>query len=393
MPVNVLKTGMTGGTRGVWFRKITVVAQFMISIVLILFTIVTYRQLKFMQGKSLGYEKENLIYIQMKGSIIDNYPVIKQEFSRNPSIISVTGCTDPPQSIGSNSDNIWWEGKTPEEHSLVSMCGVDFDYAETMGIKMKSGRAFSKTYSMDIPHDTTGTFMINEQLEKLMGTDNAVGKQLKFGTTRGPIVGVMKDFNYQSLRSKIEPLAIWIWPGQYLGYLYFRVKPGNLHETIAGLDKTWQKVMPLYPFDYQFLDQEIDKMYRVEERTGTLLKYFSVLAILIACIGLFGLATYTVEQRRRELGLRKVLGASGSSIFSLISREFMQLLLIASLISVPLSVYMLQKYLSNFAFHIQLSIGIFLLALFLAVVVTGLAISYQLVTAIRTNPAKSLKYE
>jgi putative ABC transport system permease protein len=151
--------------------------------------------------------------------------------------------------------------------------------------------------------------------------------------------------------------------------------------------------MPLYPFDYKFLDQEIDKMYRVEQRTGTLLKYFSVLAILIACIGLFGLSTHTVEQRRRELGLRKVLGASGRSIFSLISREFMQLLLIASLISIPLSIFMLQKYLSDFAFHIQLSPGIFVLALFLSIIVTGLAISYQLVTAIRTNPAKSLKYE
>jgi ABC-type antimicrobial peptide transport system permease subunit len=273
------------------------------------------------------------------------------------------------------------------------MCGVDFDYAEAMGLKLKAGRTFSRAYSIDIPHDSSGTFMINEQLEKLMGTNNAVGKQLKFGTTRGPIVGVMKDFSYQSLRSKIEPLAVWIWPAKYLNFIYFKVKPGNVHETIAGLEKTWQKVMPLYPFDYQFLDQEIDKMYRVEERTGTLLKYFSVLAILIACIGLFGLATHTVEQRRRELGLRKVLGASGNSIFTLISSEFIQLLLIASLISVPLSVYMLQKYLSNFAFHIELSIGIFLLAVFLAVVVTGLTISYQLVIAIRTNPAKSLKYE
>jgi putative ABC transport system permease protein len=151
--------------------------------------------------------------------------------------------------------------------------------------------------------------------------------------------------------------------------------------------------MPLYPFDYQFLDQEIDKMYRVEERTGTLLKYFSVLAILIACIGLFGLATYTVEQRRRELGLRKVLGASGSSIFSLISLEFMQLLLIASIISIPLSIFMLNKYLSDFAFHIQITIGIFILALLLSVLVAGLAISYQILSAIRTNPAKSLKYE
>jgi ABC-type antimicrobial peptide transport system permease subunit len=393
MPVNVLKSGMTGGIRGVYFRKISVVTQFIISIVLILFTIVTYRQLKYMQGKSLGYDKENLIYLQMKGNMIDNYTVIKQEFLKNQSVISVSACTNPPQSIGSNADNISWEGKSPDEHSLVSMCGVDFDYAESMGIKLKAGRTFSKAYSMDIPHDSSGTFMINEQLEKLMGTDNAVGKQLKFGTTRGLIVGVMKDFSYESLRSKIEPLAVWIWPSRYLNFIYLRIKPGNPHETIAELKTTWEKIMPLYPFDYQFLDQEIDKMYRVEERTGTLLKYFSVLAILIACIGLFGLATYTVEQRRRELGLRKVLGASGSSIFSLISLEFMQLLLIASIISIPLSIFMLNKYLSDFAFHIQITIGIFILALLLSVLVAGLAISYQILSAIRTNPAKSLKYE
>jgi putative ABC transport system permease protein len=392
-PISVLRSGITGGTSGVIFRKITVVGQFIISIILILFTIITYRQLKFMQSKSLGYDKENMIYVQMKGKMNDNYPVIKQEFSGNPSVIAVSACINPPHSIGSNADNIWWEGKSPEEHSLVSMAGVDFDYVEAMGIKMKSGRSFSKAYSMDIPHDTSVTFMINEQLEKLMGTDDAVGKQLRFGGNSGPIVGVMKDFNFESLRSKIEPLAVWIWPEKYLNYIYLRVKPGNLHKDLASLEKTWHKVMPDYPFDYKFLDQEIDNMYRVEERTGSLLKDFSVLAILIACIGLFGLATYTVERRRRELGLRKVLGASGVSVFKLISGEFMQLLLIASFISVPVSVLLLQKYLGNFAFHINLTAGIFVIALLITMLVTWLAIGYQLVTAIRTNPAKSLKYE
>ena len=392
-PVSVLKTGITGGPRGVMFRKITVVTQFIISIILILFTVVTYLQLKFMQGKSLGYDKENLIYVQIKGDMKDSYPAIKQEFSRNPSVIAVTASTDPPQSIGSNSDNIWWEGKSPDEHSLVSMSGVDFDYVETMGIKMKSGRAFSRAYSLDMPHDTTGTFMINEQLEKLMGTDSAVGKQLKFGTTRGPIVGVMKDFNYQSLRSKIEPLAVWIWPSQYLGYIYFRLRPGNLHQSIAGLGKIWEKIIPLYPFDYHFLDQEIDKMYRVEERTGSLLKYFSLLAILIACIGLFGLATYSVEQRTREIGLRKVLGAAGNDIFKVVLDEFARLIVIASVISLPFSIVLLHKYLANYSYHVQLGIWIFVLALFLTLVVAGLAISHQLISAIRNNPAKSLKYE
>ena len=226
-----------------------------------------------------------------------------------------------------------------------------------------------------------------------MGTDDAVGKVLKFGDTRGLIVGVMKDFNFQSLRSKVEPLALWIWPDKFFSYIFFRVRPGNLHKTLAGIETSWKRVMPLYPFDYHFIDQEIEKTYRVEERTGSLLKYFSVLAILIASIGLFGLATYTVEQRRRELGLRKVLGASGRSIFRLVSGEFMKLLLIASLISVPISLFMLHKYLSNFAYHIQISFWTFILALLLTTTVAGLAISYQLISAIRNNPAKSLKHE
>jgi putative ABC transport system permease protein len=392
-PIDILKSGMTGGIKGGLFRKITVVLQFCISIILILFTIVTYRQLRFMQSKSMGFDQENLIYVQIKGSMNESYPRIRQEYSGDPSVIAVTASTNPPQNIGNNSDNIWWEGKSPDQHSLVNMAGIDFDYVETMGIKMKSGRSFSRTYSIDIPHDSSGTFLINEQLEKLMGVDDAVGKVLKFGGTRGLIVGVMKDFNFQSLRSKVEPLALWIWPDKYFSYIFFRVRPGNLHQTLAGIENTWKKVMPLYPFDYHFIDQEIEKTYNVEERTGNLLKYFSVLAILIACIGLFGLATYTIEQRRRELGLRKVLGATGASIFSLISGEFFKLLMLASLIAVPVSLFMLHKYLSNYGYHITLKPGIFIIALLISTFVALAAISYQLITAINSDPAKSLKYE
>jgi putative ABC transport system permease protein len=392
-PINVLRSGMTGGTRGVWFRKITVVLQFIISIILILFTIIIYRQLKFMHGKSLGYDKENMIFVQMKGKMYENYAVIKQELSKDPAVLAVSACSNPPHQIGSNADNIWWEGKSPEEHSLVSMAGVDFDYAEAMAVKLKAGRSFSKIYSMDTPHDTAVTFMINEQLEKLMGTDDAVGKQLSFGGNRGEIVGVMKDFNFASLQSKIEPLAVWIWPDQYFNFIYIRLKPGNLHEAIASVEKTWQQVMPHYPFDYKFLDLEIDKVYRVEERTGTLLRCFSILAILIACIGLFGLATYTVEQRTREIGLRKVLGASSKEIFMLIAREFLILLLAALIIVIPLSVFMLKSYLSKYAFHIDLNPSVFIYATVLTMIITLISISYQLFTALRTDPAQSMKHE
>jgi putative ABC transport system permease protein len=392
-PINTLKAGMTGGSRGGLFRKTTVVVQFTISIILILFTIVTYRQLKYMQGKSLGFDKENLIYLQIRGEMKNLYPVIKEEFSRQTSILAVTASSNPPSQIGSNADNIWWEGKSPSLHALVSMCGVDFDWVETMGIKMKSGRSFSKAFSMDNSHDTIGNFIINAQLEKIMGTANAVGMPMKFGDKRGIVIGVMEDFHFQSLHSKIEPLAIWIWPSDYWSFIFFRVKPGNLHESMAGLEKKWKEIVPQYPFDYHFLDQDLDKTYRAEERTGSLLKYFSVLAILIACIGLFGLATYTVEQRTRELGLRKVLGATGRSIAILISGEFLRLLLVASIISIPLAWLFLNRYLGNYGYHTELNIWIFVVAVLLTMVVATLAISYQIIMAMRSNPATSLKYE
>jgi ABC-type antimicrobial peptide transport system permease subunit len=258
---------------------------------------------------------------------------------------------------------------------------------------MKSGRSFSKAYPGDIPHDTSGTFLINEQLEKIIGSGNAVGMQLKFGGTRGQIVGVMKDFNYQSLETKIEPLAVWMWPSKYWNFIYIRIKPGNLHETMANIESKWKQIMPMYPFDYHFVDQDLEKQYRSEERTGSLLKYFSVLAILIACIGLFGLATYTVEQRTRELGLRKVLGATAGSIIFLISSEFLRLLLIASVISIPLAWVLLNRYLSNYGYHTELNAAIFILAVLLTMIIAILAISYQLIVAINSNPAKSLKYE
>lgn len=392
-PIDTLKAGMIGGSSRGLFRKITVVVQFTISIVLILFTIVTYRQLRYMLDKSLGFEKENLIYFQMKGNIGDSYPVIKEEFLKDPAVLSVTASTNPPHNIGSNADNIWWEGKSPEEHTLVSMAGIDFDYVETMGIRMKSGRSFSKEYSVDIPHDTTGTFLINEQLEKLMGTPDAVGKQLKFGATRGQIVGVMKDFNFQSLHSKVDPLALWIWPNRFLGFIFVRIKPGNLKESLTDIEKDWKRVVPLYPFDFHFIDQEIANMYKVEEQAGTLLKYFSVLAILIACIGLFGLATFTVEQRTKELGLRKALGASGGSVVILISGEFLRLLIISAAIALPLSLILLHRYLASYGYHISLDFRIFITGVFIAFGVAGLAISYQLITALNNNPAQSLKYE
>jgi ABC-type antimicrobial peptide transport system permease subunit len=261
-----------------------------------------------------------------------------------------------------------------------------------MGIEMKSGRTFSNSYSVDTPHDTMASFLINEQMEKLMGMENVVGAQLRFGAV-GPVVGVMKDFNFQSLHNKIEPLAISISDSKYWNYMYIRINPGNLQATMKQLEKAWNHIMPLYPFEYHFVDDDFDKTYRTEERMGALMNYFAVLAVLIACIGLFGLATYTVEQKTREVGIRKALGAPSLTIFHLFTREFLQLLLIAAIVSVPVAWFLFARFLQNYSYHTRLNAWIFIASALITLLVAMAAISYQTIRAIRTNPAETLKYE
>jgi putative ABC transport system permease protein len=312
---------------------------------------------------------------------------------KDPEVLSVSAASNTPDNIGNNADNIWWEGKSPEMKTLVSMAGIDFDYIETAGIKLKSGRSFSREYSIDIPHDSSGTFLINEQLEKLMGTVDATGKQLRFGGTRGQIVGVMKDFNFESLHSRVGPLALWIWPQKFFGFIFIRIKPGDMKGSLTALENTWKRIMPDNPFDYHFLDEQINASYLAEEQSGALVRNFSILAIFIACIGLFGLATYTVERKMREVGIRKALGASSPSIFYLIGGEFLKLLVIAIMVSVPVSIVMMHRYLGNYGYHINLGAGIFIVGIFFVFTTAALAVGYQLVYAARTNPAISLKYE
>jgi ABC-type antimicrobial peptide transport system permease subunit len=391
-PLQTLKGTLSLGSKGGLFRKVTVIIQFTLSIVLVAGMIVMFLQLRHMQKQKLGYDKENLLYMQLRGDMKKAYPMIKEELLREPVVKSITASLEGPQQISSNSGGAQWEGKSPDLNVLVSMSAVDFDYVETMGIEMKSGRTFSKAYSVDTPHDTLASFLINEQMEKLMGMDDVVGAQLRFGSV-GPVVGVMKDFNFQSLRSKIQPLAISIWGNDYLNFMYIRINPGNLTTTMKQLEKAWKNIMPLYPFECHFVDEDFDQMYRVELRMGTLINYFSFLAVLIACIGLFGLSTYTVEQKTREVGIRKALGASSGSIFQIFTREFVQLLVISAVISFPAAWLLLSRFLRNYSYHIRLNAWIFIGSALITFIVAMLAISFQTFRAIKSNPAETLKHE
>ncbi len=393
-PIKVLKGDLSTGMKSGWFRKVLVVVQFTLSVFLIIGTVIIYRQLNYMKSKDLGYDRENMFYFQMRGEIMDNYQTIKDEFLRDPQVLTVSASNHQPHMIGSNSGGGDWDGKDPEQSVLIGTHIVDYDYIETVKIELKDGRSFSKDFPADLAADSTANFMINEVLEKIMDKENAVGERFSFWGMEGRIIGVMKDFHYHSVRMKIEPVVFLLAPADWFSWIVVRVAPGDLTKTMGDLEKTWNEIMPGYPFDYNFVDESIDQMYRTEERLGNLLKYFTILAIIIACLGLFGLASFTAEQRTQEIGIRKVMGARVMTVMMLLSKEFSILVIISCLIAIPASLFVMEKvFLQNFEYRTDMAWWIFLVASLAALLIAILTVSYQAARAALTNPADALRYE
>jgi predicted permease len=395
-PIKVLKGDLSTGMKSGWFRKVLVVVQFTLSVFLIIGTVIIYRQLNYMKSKDLGYDKENLLYFQMRGEIKDKYQTIKDAFLRDPQVLGVSAASHPPHSIGSNSGGGDWDGRDPDQSVLIGNNIVDYDFIETMKIELKNGRSFSREFPGDMAsrEDTSANFLINEVLEEIMQKENAVGERFSMWGMEGRIIGVMKDFHYRSVRSKIEPLMFFLAPIDWLSWMVVRVAPGDLTRTMDNLEDTWNEVMPGYPFDYSFVDESIDQVYRSEERLGNLLKYFTILAIMIACLGLFGLASFTAERRTQEIGVRKVMGARVSTVMMLLSKEFSMLVIISCLIAIPASLYVMGKvFLQNFEYRTDMAWWIFVGASLAALLIAILTVSYQAARAALTNPADALRYE
>ncbi len=395
-PIKVLKGDLSTGMKSGWFRKVLVVVQFTLSVFLIIGTLIIYRQLNYMKSKDLGYDKENMFYFQMRGEIKENYQNIKDAFLRDPQVLGVSAASHQPHQIGSNSGGGDWDGKDPDQSVLIGTNIVDYDFVETMKIELKDGRSFSREFPSDMasPADSSANFMINEVLETIMDKENAVGERFRMWGMEGRIIGVMKDFHYHAVRSKIEPLMFFLAPTDWFSWITVRVAPGNLEKTMRGLEETWKEIMPGYPFDYHFVDESLDLMYRTEERLGTLLKYFTILAIIIACLGLFGLASFTAERRTREIGVRKVMGARVSSVMMLLSKEFSLLVMISCMIAIPASLLVMRKvFLQNFEYRTDMAWWIFLAASLAALLIAILTVSYQAARAALTNPANALRYE
>jgi len=390
-PVTVLKGNHTSG-RSQLLRRILVIVQFSLSVILIIGTLVIYKQLHFMRSKDLGFDQEHVIAISMQGDVKNSYQTLKQELIPISEVMNVTASSHRPTNIGSNAGGIQWDGKDPEMDIVVGMSSVDVDYIETMQIEILEGRAFSRDYPNDVSDDDVNVFMINETLGKIIGKDPIINEKIKFIGVEGTIVGVMKDFHFKSVHNGIEPLALFGYP-KYFNNLLIRLAPGDVTQSLNAVEKVWNRILPNSPFDYRFLDEDFEWMYRTETSMSKLVKYFAILAIIIASLGLFGLASFTAEQRMKEIGIRKVLGASVQNLVFLMTSQFTKWVLIADLIAFPAAYYIMKKYLEQYAYRIDLSVSVFLLAGVLALIVALLTVGFQAIKAAIMNPVKTLKYE
>jgi len=388
-PIKALKGEIISGAKGSYFRKALVVLQFTISIFLIIGTAVVLKQLTYIKDMKLGYDREHLVYLTMSGDAKTYFRTLKEELVKSPNILNVTGTQQLPSNLFFSYDNADWDGKDPEKYYIIGLNSVDFDFTETLDMKITEGRGFSREFTSE----TGESFLVNEVMANLMEKKSVVGERFSFVGITGTIVGVVENFHYRSVKEEIGPMVLVLAPERFLEYALVRIQPGNIASSIDFIKKTWEKVIPDYPFDYNFLDVEFDKLYRAEENMSNIFKYFSILAIVIACLGLFGLSSFTAEKKTREIGIRKVLGASVPGIVVLLSKEFIKWVLIANIVAWPLSYFAMTRWLQDFAYSTDLNIYIFVLAAVLSFIIALFTVSFQAIKAAFSKPVEALRSE
>ena len=387
-PVKVLKSGLKFGAGNIFLRKGLVVFQFTLSIILIVGMIVTYRQMNYIQAKNLGYDRDNLLYIPIEGELANKYTLFKQQASEIPGILDISKMRNSPTVIEHHTGSISWPGKDPNLTVSFADGVVGYDFVKTMKLQLKEGRDFSKEFGTD-----SISYMLNETAVNKIGFINPIGETVTWGNHPGKIIGVLKDFHFSSMHQSIEPLILrldenWSW-----GTILVRVKAGKTREVLAGIEKLCSAMNPKFPFTYQFSDSEFSKLYKSEAIVSRLSNCFAFLAIFISCLGLFGLATFTAVQRTKEIGVRKVLGASVPQIIAMLSGSFIKLIVISMFIAFPVAWYFMNKWLENFAYKVHLGWIIFFIAGSVAVMIALLTVSYQAIKAAIANPVKSLRTE
>jgi len=388
-PVAVLKGTGKLSTGSILFRKILVVFQFGLSILLIVGTIVVSKQVNYIQTKNLGYDRENLIYVPLEGDLPAKFKVFKDEALRSPGIKDIARSSDSPVSFGSSTGGVKWVGKDPNLNVEFTHIDVGYDYIKTMKLQLVQGRDFSRDFGTD-----TLNYLINESALKRIGYAHPIGSPLTlWDKKQGQIIGVIKDFHFNSLHDPIQPLIINLRDSASYGNILIRTLPGQTKQALATIEKLCKELNPNFTFTYYFTDSEYKKLYDNEQVVGKLSKAFAFLGIFISCLGLLGLAMFTAEQRIKEIGIRKVLGASIGSLFALLSKEFMVLVAIALVIASPLAWWAMHAWLQGYTYRIDIDWWVFALSAVLSILIALVTVSFQSAKAALMNPVKSLRSE
>lgn len=385
-PVSVLKGEITQGTAGSLFRKILVVIQFTVSVIMIVCTLVVFRQLNYLKTMDQGFDQKNVIGLELSRSMISKYPVLKQKLLENPNI-KVVGSTNTP--VGEGSGKLLFEVETDQGMSPrgINFAIVDHDFVEALGIKILKGREFQE----DMPSDTLSGVVVNETFVKRMGWSDPIGKRIEAGdenTLRARVVGVMQDYHQTGMYNEIESLLLAYRTVN--NNVYVKISEDNAGQALSHIESSWKEVFPDQPYSYSFLTESFSGQFEADEKRGLIFTLFTILAILIACLGLFGLASYTVEQRNREIGIRKVFGASESTIMKLVARDFIILALISIVLAIPVAYYFMSNWLENYVYRADLGILLFIIAGLLTLVITFATISYKAYQASVSNPAEAI---
>ena len=393
-PVKVLKGFLRTGGGNISFRKVLVTLQFAISIILIICTAIVFSQMKYMQNKSLGFDKEQIITLPYVTELNDKYDAFRTELLASSSIKNAGRSSRIPTGrlLDAMGSKMMRGDSLAPVNADIKYVAADQDFISTYGVKVLAGRGFSREFGSD-----TSAFLINEASVTVLGlksNEDAIGKDFGYGGRTGKIIGVFNDFHFESMHQKIVPLVLLVpRNANNFGRISIKVAGANAAAALAHIEKTWKNFLPETPYQYTFLDENFARLYKAEERQKTLFTTFACIAIFIACLGLFGLSAFTISQRIKEIGIRKVLGASVSTIVTLLSKDFLKLVIISAIIAFPIAWFAMSKWLQDFAYRIDMPWWVFLAAGIIAALIALLTISFQAIKAAIANPVKSLRTE
>jgi ABC-type antimicrobial peptide transport system permease subunit len=397
-PAKIVKGGLGPDSRSSRFRKTLVVLQFTLSVILIAAASIIFKQVDFMRSVDLGFDKEHLVYFHIKEGIRDHCEAAKLKLLQDPGILHVSPTSRSPLGVYTNGSGWEWEGRNPEVDPLITYFFSDVDFIETFHVDMALGQFYLKDHAGG-SSSHFGEVVINETLARMLGINDAVGARLSNYGYDYTVIGVIKDFNFKPLHREIEPMILFHKTNKHLtlpnryNYMFVRIRPDDVPRTLAHIEDVYKEFNPDFPFTYYFFDEAHDRLHARSQRAGLIIRYAAALAIMISCLGLFGLAAYSTEQRTKEIGIRKVLGASTSGIVGLLSREFLMQIIIANIIGGVIVYIFMTSWLRDFAYRTSIGWQPFVLACILTICVAFLSVSFHAIRAACANPVEALRHE